>query len=90
MMYVLTQEELDKLVPKKELDAANAGLDWIRNNFASKCPHNPSPPPGRLYDYCSECPLSHIGMRHQPPEQRPRPPREISKAICPLRREYPK
>jgi hypothetical protein len=37
MLYVLTQEELDNLVPKKDLDAANAGLEWMRNKFIPMC-----------------------------------------------------
>jgi hypothetical protein len=98
MMYVLTQEELDKLVPKKDLDAANtsldaanAGLEWMRNIFVSECPFHPAAPPGvKPYYYCSECPLSDLGAHSKGLEQRPRPTSEISKAICPLRRAYPK
>lgn len=87
MMYVLTQEELDNLVPMKALNAANAGLEWVRQSFVPRCMHFPISVTAPYY-YCSECPLSSTGKNLQLTHGRPT--HEISKVICPLRREYPK
>lgn len=89
MMFTLTQEEMDSLVPRSDLERAEKALDWMRQNFVPKCQHNPSPAPGeKPYYYCVECPLSDVGSGHL--VQRPRPDREISKVMCPLLRGYPK
>lgn len=91
MLYTLTQEELDNLVPKKEPDAVNAGLEWMRNRFVPKCPHNLANDgrrSGEVYYYCSECPLSDIAHGEMVKDA---PPSDISSAICPnKRRRYDK
>ena len=89
MMYTLTQEELDNLVPKSELERLEKAMDWMRNTFVQRCPYNSCPPPGRLYTYCSMCPVSDIGPEDEL-HQIPKPTREISKAICHLQRNYSK
>jgi len=86
MKYILTQEEIDKMVPKKDLDKARKALDWMLNIFVSRCPHNPNPPPGHPYGYCSECPISDI----REPTQIPIPEDGISRTICTRRRRYGK
>jgi hypothetical protein len=95
MLYVLTQEELDNLVPKKDLDAANAGLEWMRNKFIPMCRRNPihkgstSRQSGNTYWYCCGCPVSDIGGDAK--TEKERPPSDISSAICPnKRRRYGK
>jgi hypothetical protein len=85
MMYILTSEELDKLVSKKKLDKANAALKWLREHVMEACPYSPTK--CKKHDYCSNCWLSHMGPKMPASE---RPPEEISRAICPLTREYPK
>ena len=85
MMYILTQDELDKLVPKEDFDRARAALDWVRQRVMEACPHTPVA--CLKHKYCSDCWLSDIGPNMPGIE---RPSREISKAICPLTRNYPK
>jgi len=89
MKYLLSQEEIDNLVPERDLLIMKKALEWARLRLAPRCPHLPSPEPGsRPYFHCSECPISHIGLATL--KQISSPPRGISEVLCPLKREYPK
>ena len=86
MMYILTQEEMDRLVPKEELEKADKALGWARERLAPRCSRNESVD-GAPYYYCDDCPLSDIGSKKKIPD---RPENDISRVICKHRRSYSK
>ena len=68
--YILTQAELDALVPlsehldvKEQLEEAELAIERMRHLAVPKCMYRlrhkdiPEPSPGPLYSYCDQCPL---------------------------------
>jgi len=75
MQYILTQEEYDALVPKKELERMVEARDAIVNALiGDRCIHNHREAGDR---YCDDCQLAHMrgGYKFSPCGR----PREFSK-----------
>lgn len=81
MQYVLTQEEMDRLVPKTDLINAIKAISCMRRIIVpvGQCVHDKDGPP-----YCDDCPLSHIS------NQKLEFTRELSMQMCNLQRRYSK
>lgn len=83
MEYVLTQEEMDNLIPKWKLDEREEALLWAKKailrtaNF--ECIHE------NTYSYCDECPISNVGDA-----QTDKASYEISRHVCGESRKYSK
>ena len=62
MQYILTQHELDSLVPKAELLRAKEAIEWFHAVFIGKqCIHHPDYP--GIFDYCDQCPIGGLEDR---------------------------
>jgi hypothetical protein len=101
MQFILTREELDALVPRTELQAAQEALIVARKAILKAagytCIHDRIPDEhGRRYGgYCDSCPVSRIGMpawvQVGPQERRPTPEeQQADRLICRLGRSYGK
>ena len=83
MQYLLTQDEMDELVPKWKLDEREEALAWAKKailglaNF--RCIHEGG------FAYCDECPLSNIGD-----VKADKLSYEISRHVCGAPRKYSK
>jgi hypothetical protein len=81
MQYLLTQQEYDKLVPKAELDNAEAALELARVEMLRlakfTCIHN-NGQSSRNRGYCDACPAGDLSNL----------PYMSSKLICTLSRNY--
>lgn len=82
MQYILTQEEMDNLVPKKQVEDRDKALSMLRDmvlkGVSVKCwrdePHH--------YGYCDKCPLA--------PLYNPASLREVTMLLCDRPKEYSK
>jgi len=82
MQYLLTQDELEALVPAKSLEERNDALEAARKLIVKLA----NIPCGKTY--CSECPISSIGFYdHDDPDAISW---ESSKLICSEYRKYSK
>lgn len=81
MQYILTEEEHEKLVPKKQLQESKEALEVARRiivrHGTMQCGE----------DYCDYCPISDIG---EDLITEGRPNHEVSRLICTLPRRYGK
>ncbi len=76
MQYILTQDEMDNLVPKVDHVKALDAIACMRRMIVpvGKCVHDSGGP-----GYCDDCPLSSLGLGY-----------EMSKQMCNLHRQYSK
>jgi hypothetical protein len=83
MQYLLTQEEMDRLVPKVDLVKATDAIGAMRRMIVpvGKCVHDQLGPA-----YCDDCPLSSTGGLND----KRKPTYEMSKQMCNLHRRYSK
>ncbi len=67
MQYILTQEELDALVPRVDLVERDAYLEVARllvlKHSKTTCIHDRPRHHGRAGGYCDDCPLSDVLLR---------------------------
>ncbi len=77
MQYILSEEELSNLAPKKEVQMLAAALEWIRQRFVGdECIHRMG-----KFGYCDQCPLGAVVDG---------PPHELHRYVCGLPHEYSK
>ena len=93
MQYLLTQKELDELVPKKELEDLREAHKVLWKHFCARA--NPVCRGNELGDTrCDNCPISFltlIGMTAIQREAKVTPvPKDIANLVCPRRQDYSK
>jgi hypothetical protein len=77
MQYLLTEDELQKLVPAAAHDKLKRAIEWMRKCIIDgRCIHT-----GEL-SYCSECPLGDLGEDG--------PPAELRGSVCAHVKAYSK
>lgn len=88
MQYLLTQSEMENLVPLKELEASKLAVKALRELLiGDRCCAKRTT--GRIegkFSYCCECPLSDLQLDHSADP----PSREMSKSMCDRSRRYSK